>query len=686
MDAARRDFASSAPATDSAPLTKAIANLTRLLRTLRHLKPVQVWGRAWLRLYRPRVDERPAPAVRLARAPWRGCARASSMTGPMTFRFLNVERTLRDGADWNRADWPRLWVYNLHYFDDLVADAYVAAATAPTDGLSAIAAAAAPTDGLFASAAATAPTKPIAASAAPVTGQCRSGGSRDPSVRSGWHRDLITRWIAENPPPRGVGWEPYPTSLRIVNWIKWTLAGNTPDATTLHSLAVQARWLRKRLEFHLLGNHLWANAKALVFAGAFFTGGEGARWLQRGTALVRRELAEQILTDGGHFERSPMYHAIVLEDLLDLIHLAGRYPDQFDTVDVASWRDTATRMLQWLRVMTHPDGGIALFNDAALGIAPDYAALAAYALRLGVSVNDAPLKSLEALSDSGYVRMQVNETVLIADVGAIGPDYLPGHAHADTLSFELSLADKRVLVNGGTSTYENNAERLRQRGTAAHNTVVVDGVDSSEVWSAFRVGRRAHPRDVGWGEDADGLWLRASHDGYQHLPGSPIHRREWRLSVQALAVTDKVDGNCEHAEARFRFAPPWRAAAATDLMQPASAGAAAAATDPLQPASVGAAAAAIDPSQPASAGAPAAAACHHELTIHGNAPCGRDFRHSYIGPGAAPELRVQSSPGAHVVDASYHPAFGVDSACELIVLPFGADGAVFRLTWHRSQQ
>lgn len=606
---------------------------------------MQVWGRAWLRIYHPRVDTRPAPEARLASTQWRGCARASSMLAPTTFRFLNVERTLRDGADWNRADWPRLWVYNLHYFDDLVADAHVAAAAAPTDGLSAVAAAAAPTGG----------HADPAGGANPTTGFCRSGGSRDQSTRNAWHRELIGRWIADNAPAAGTGWEPYPTSLRIVNWIKWTLAGNAMDPEALHSLAIQVRWLRKRLEIHLLGNHLWANAKALVFAGAFFEGDEAARWFRRGIALVKRELAEQILPDGGHFERSPMYHAIVLEDLLDLIQLAALFPLRFDTAEMDSWRNTAARMLHWLRVMTHPDGGIALFNDAALGIAPDYAALAAHAQQLGVVVDDAALKPIEALPDSGYVRMQAGDAVLITDVGEIGPAYLPGHAHADTLSFELSLADKRVLVNGGTSTYANDTERLRQRGTAAHNTVVVDGKDSSEVWSAFRVGRRARPLDVAWGEDGDGLWLRASHDGYQHLPGSPIHRREWRLSVQALTITDKIDGNCEHAEARFRFAPPWRAAAATD---------------PLQPASAGAAAAAI-------------AARHHEHIIHGNTPGGRDFRPSYTGPGAAPELRVQSSPGAHVVDASYHPAFGVDSACELIVLPLGPDGAVFRLTWHR---
>ena len=80
-----------------------------------------------------------------------------------------------------------------------------------------------------------------------------------------------------------------------------------------------------------------------------------------------------------------------------------------------------------------------------------------------------------------------------ADVGEIGPDYRPGHAHADTLCFELSVFGQRLVVNSGTSEYGLGAERLRQRGTAAHSTVQIDGADSSEVWSGFRVARRARP-------------------------------------------------------------------------------------------------------------------------------------------------------------------------------------------------
>lgn len=473
--------------------------LSRYWHTLRWLRPVQVYGRVWFRLSRPRVNLADAPPVRTPSVGWTRCGRSPSMTGPMRMRFLGVERTMEAAADWNRTDWSKLWLYNAHYFDDLAAD----------------------------------------------------GASQ----RVAWHCRLLRRWIAENAPGKGNGWEPYPSSLRIVNWVKWALAGNALEADAVHSLAVQARYLRGRLEVHLLGNHLWANAKALVFAGAYFAGDEPAAWMRRGAKLLETELDEQLLADGGHFERSPMYHAILLEDMLDLVQLDQVYPGTLPARLVGRIRDRAVPALRWLRVMSHPDGGISFFNDAALGIAPSLATLEAYAAALGIGPFDATLAPLEALSESGYVRLTVGDAVLIADVGPVGPDYLPGHAHADTLSFELSLRGRRVFVNGGTSTYEAGELRARQRGTAMHNTVEVDGQDSSEVWSSFRVARRARPMDVRCVEEGQGLALEASHDGYRRLPGRVIHSRRWELSNQGLAVIDVVTGSLDAAIARFRFAP-----------------------------------------------------------------------------------------------------------------------------------
>lgn len=477
--------------------------LLRYYHTLKHLRLTQVIGRIRHRLHRPRPDLSPPPRLRPVTGAWLShrCGKPA-MQGPTHFRFLNEERRLEFPDAWNEPDLDKLWLYNLHYFDDL--------------------------------------------------------NARDSEARSAWHGALILRWITENPPARGNGWEPYPLSLRIVNWIKWALAGNDLSPQGIHSLSVQTRQLRRRLEFHLLGNHLFENGKALVFAGLFYTGEEATEWLRVGTELLERQIQEQVLADGGHFELSPMYHSLILKGLLDLINLQSAFRMEAP----AAWRDVAKRMFDWLRVMCHPDGRIAFFNDAAFGIAPGLGELERYAADLGLALvsKGGGSRLLEA---SGYSRLELNSAVVIADVAAIGPDYLPGHAHADCLSFEFSLRGQRVLVNSGTSVYGVGTERLRQRGTAAHNTVRLDGVDSSEVWSGFRVARRAHVRLERFDARAGGVLLQAVHDGYLRLEGSPVHRRFWTLGEHELEVKDVVEGAGNHlVEVFFHFHPDIRLYAA----------------------------------------------------------------------------------------------------------------------------
>ncbi|WP_421852652.1 heparinase II/III family protein [Oricola sp.] len=415
------------------------------------------------------------------------------MSGPGQFRFLNEDGALA-AHGWDDPAKAKLWRYNQHYFDDLNAD--------------------------------------------------------NADARTKWHVALIEGWIADNSPGSGTGWEPYPTSLRIVNWVKWSLAGNRLSEGAQHSLAVQARWLMRRLEWHLLGNHLFANAKALVFAGLFFKGDEAQRWLEKGCEILRREIREQILADGGQFELSPMYHALALEDVLDLVNI-GRACGRDDLAN--AWSGMIPSMLDWLSCMSHPDGRIAFFNDAAFGNAPDNAELAAYARRLGFKAPEAQ-GAKRHLSASGYARLENSQAVLIADLARVGPDYLLGHAHADTLSFECSLGGRRLIVNSGTSVYGVSPERLRQRGTAAHSTLCMEGRDSSEVWSGFRVGRRARPFDVSVKTEMNALVATAAHDGYRHLPGRPVHRRSWNLSERSLLVGDSVEGSGRRRmEARFHL-------------------------------------------------------------------------------------------------------------------------------------
>jgi len=485
------------------PFLGVIKVFQRYWNTIRYLRWVQIKERFKRKISFPTVDESDAGPLRDVVDSWTVSAmRKQSMVGEQSFCFLNESHDVVSGSDWNSEQHSKLWLYNLHYFDDLTAV--------------------------------------------------------DADRRIDWHRALIQRWIDENLSGMGNGWEPYPSSLRIVNWVKWAMAGNKLKSAWVHSLSVQVRYLSSNLETHLLGNHLFANAKALLFAGLFFDGNEAERWYQTGYKLIERELPEQVLADGGNFELSPMYHLIFLEDLLDLVNIYRAFGRKVP----AGVEERIAPMFCWLETMCHPDGEISFFNDAALGVTPTVVELKSYLDRMsgltGFSLDEKschvnlenlvdPVQGFVIdLSESGYSRVELDDAVALLDRAAVGPDYLPGHAHADTLSFELSLFGQRVVVNSGTSVYGASKQRKLERGTAAHATVVIDGENSSEVWGGFRVARRARVFDRRQSEADEVIKLSACHDGYKRLAGKPVHCREWLFENGGVTVSDTVTGRGEH--------------------------------------------------------------------------------------------------------------------------------------------
>jgi len=433
-----------------------------------------------------KIDLSAAPRVRHSNGAWSIPAKSTiRMIERSRFKFLNETYELNSNKDWNNSSYSKLWLYNLHYFEDL--------------------------------------------------------NSYDSDLRNDWHKELISRWINENEPGFGNGWEPYPISLRIVNWIKWVKSGNVVKVHWLNSLATQARYLENSLEYHLLGNHLFANAKALVFAGLFFEGNEANKWYSIGMGIIEKEIIEQVLEDGGNFELSTMYHSIFLEDLLDIVNILNNNSISVPEVVI----NTACRMLHWLGTMTHPDKKISLFNDAAQDIAKSPFELSSYAQRLGLPIPKGNT-GITYLKNSGYIRYEDPRLVLIADLANVGPDYIPGHAHADTLTFELSLYTERIFVNTGTSVYGNSKIRLEERGTAAHNTVMIDGENSSEVWSGFRVARRARVFNTIVNQTESETVFKSSHTGYKRLPGKPIHTRTWEIHDCRCIISDNITGKKNH--------------------------------------------------------------------------------------------------------------------------------------------
>ena len=421
------------------------------------------------------------------------------MFSEQNFQFLNDSGQLNVDVSWTSGK-SRLWIYNLHYFDDLNAE-----------------------------------------------------GASD---RVAWHDDIIDNWISSNPVGFGPGWEPYTQSRRIVNWIKWHLTRQRLSEGALLSIAAQIRHLSRQIEWHLMGNHLFANAKALVFAGVFFRGPEADSWMKQGMLILAEQVNEQVLSDGGHFERSPMYHAIVYEDLLDLYNLSVSVPTPFEaySAQTASWAEKLCEMGHWLNSMCHPDGKISFFNDCALDVALPTQTLNNYADYLSLNWRKRR-GAVTHLISSGYIRVERGNAVFIIDVAPLGPDYLLGHAHADTLSFEMSLRGHRVIVNSGTSTYEDSWQRLYERGTVSHNTVTVDDKNSSEVWKSFRVARRAKVSDLSIIERQGCVEIYASHNGYSWMSKQPSHSRKLLIFDNRFELSDLIYKKAFSVCSRIYFHP-----------------------------------------------------------------------------------------------------------------------------------
>ena len=326
------------------------------------------------------------------------------------------------------------------------------------------------------------------------------------------------RWIdkfIEDLPENRIGLDPYPIALRSINWIKFFC--KYPDAAKkqrLDSLYSQLRLLEKKLEYHLLGNHLLEDAYALYIGASYF---KDAKLLRKAKKLLLSQLKEQILPDGAHYEQSPMYHCILLDRLLDCINI-NAYPEL---------EECAIKMLGHLESVKWGVGDLPLLNDSANGIAPTTSQLFYYAKNLGLKWNKIPMK------ECGYRKLLSANLEAIVDVGNITATYQPGHTHADTFNYELRIDGKPFVVDTGISTYNKTQRRQLERSTIAHNTVSVNEKSSSEVWGGFRVGQRCHAEITEITENK----ICAKHNGFT----KPCERT-FVMKDGVFTIEDKYDG------------------------------------------------------------------------------------------------------------------------------------------------
>ncbi|WP_223669258.1 alginate lyase family protein [Kangiella shandongensis] len=454
--------------------------------TIKHLKLKQILFQLKYRLIKPKIKSCSRGKVLRRNLqlsfPVRGKA---SWNSEYNASFLNQTKLVNTEKKWD-VNASALWLYNLHYFDDLN----------------------------------------VAESAKTVP----------------FYSRLIDNWILTvSHDSHSVALDPYPSSLRLVNWCKYIWRHNIKNENWNRSIYEQSNLLARKLEYHLLANHLFANGKALIFVGVFLEEKLGRKLLGLGLNIIKQQVAEQFLPDGGHFERSPMYHNILLWDLLDLIFLAKKSQGLITESHINIWQETAVKALNWMDAMEHPDGGIAFFNDSTLSVAPTGEEIKSFAKLLGLEANwgkNAP-DNVFYLKNSGFISVVKPLYKLIADIGDVSPRYQPGHSHAETLSFELSVRGKRVFVNSGISQYGNDAKRQLQRATKSHNTLIPNNSNSSQVWGGFRVAKASKVEQVS--VNSEESVIDCTIRGFWDLNRKGnSHNRRFSMHEDGFSIYDKI--------------------------------------------------------------------------------------------------------------------------------------------------
>jgi len=353
-------------------------------------------------------------------------------------------------------------------------------------------------------------------------------------------------------------WNAYTASHRMINLLSglalFTQSSATVDQTSatriFEHVRLCAAFIRGNLERDLQYNHLLKNYVALtVFAAAVGRLPVGFEFLPK---ALRKSVAQNILPDGGHAERCPMYHVLSILDF-EVLCASGVFDEDLSTL----LEETKASMARALPVMSHPDGEVALFNDSWIGEAPPAGQV--------VDLDDTP--EIARLTDAGYVRLGRGSDAVIFDCGLCGPDDNPGHAHADFLSIEASVGGHRLFVDPAIPTYTAGELRDVSRSAASHNGPHLAGLEPIEFWKSFRVGRRGKATEITSKtlEGVASIWCAGRHDGYAHV-GVETRRFIALWPGEAILICDLMQGNfTTESASNFLIPQTWEKMASDTL-------------------------------------------------------------------------------------------------------------------------
>jgi uncharacterized heparinase superfamily protein len=414
----------------------------------------------------------------------------------------------------------------------------------------------------------------------------------------------LDRWIEQNPPYRGLGWSSgIELTMRVVSLlVVTTLLGEWLDEPRrirlLGCFEAHGRWLhRYPSRFSSGNNHLVAEGLGLFLIGALAPSLPGATgWRAEGWQILQESAWTQLYTDGVGVEQTPSYTAVVLEMLL----IGYQVAESLGTIVPAICRERLVRGGEYLRWFldaagNHPHIGdddeaqcLDVHRPNQTPVRSVLGCLAAVAnrgdlvppglqphLRQALFGRPPPAlpgpNGVRTFAQGGYSvarsRWAREELLLAMDHGPLGFLSIAAHGHADALAVWLHLGEQPILVDAGTYLYHSGRTwRDYFRGTAAHNTLRVEGQDSSLISGPFNWSHKAVTRLLLSDTTPEGgCIVEAEHDGYQNRFGV-VHRRRLELVPdQAIRITDRlISDRIRRVEINFLLHPALRLTAGSN--------------------------------------------------------------------------------------------------------------------------
>ena len=329
-------------------------------------------------------------------------------------------------------------------------------------------------------------------------------------------RRLTEDWLSRHQRWSASIWRADIMGQRLVAWTAHfeLFFSSAPDplrSSLLSQMARQARHLSRTAGGEVDGLARLAAIKGLLYAGLCIPG--ESPLLARATRLLDVELPRQIEDDGAHVERSPAVQLQLLRGLVD-IRAALSAGQQSIPPALADGIERAASMLRFFR---HGDGGLCLFNDSAENDVSD--------IDLTLAQANVRKRPPSGVSKNGFQRLAAGKLLAFVDTGARPRTGWDSHAHAGTLSLEVSFGKERLVVNCGAAVSSGAEWQSAARATAAHSTLAIEDTNSSDDGGP-------QPHVAVERQEADGnLWLTASHNGYGRRFGL-IHHRRLYLAAQ----------------------------------------------------------------------------------------------------------------------------------------------------------